>query len=209
MLRFLLLSFLFINISGLQAQEVELSPSETETFKNDVSTSAKQSKTIINTFVQLKHIDFLSNDIESSGDLYFKSPNIIKWSYTKPYEYSVIFKNKKLFINDAGKKSDINLASNKIFEKLNDLIAKSVNGDMLDDTQFSMSFFKDKDVFVAKLSPKDTTLKEMFKQIVLSFGSKTYLVSSVKLIEPSGDYTLINFQNTSVNKPIPDAVFAH
>ncbi|WP_299439097.1 outer membrane lipoprotein carrier protein LolA [uncultured Aquimarina sp.] len=209
MLRFLLLGCLFINLSWLHAQEVALSAQETETFKNDVSASAKQSKTIVNTFTQLKHIDFLSNDIESSGDLYFKSPNIIKWSYTKPYQYSVIFKDKKLFINDAGKKSDINLASNKIFKKLNDLIAKSVSGDMLDDTQFSMSFFKGNDVYVAKLSPKDDTLREMFKQIVLSFGSKNYLVSSVKLIEPSGDYTLINFQNTSVNKPIPDAVFAH
>ncbi|WP_299219029.1 outer membrane lipoprotein carrier protein LolA [uncultured Aquimarina sp.] len=209
MLRFLLFGCLFINFSWLQAQEVALSTLETDTFKNAVSTSAKQSKTIVNAFTQIKHIDFLSNDIESSGNLYFKSPNIIKWSYTKPYEYSVIFKDKKLFINDAGKKSDINLASNKVFKKLNDLIAKSVSGDMLDDTQFSMSFFKNDDQYIAKLSPKDQTLKNMFKQIVLSFESKKYLVSSVKLIEPSGDYTLIKFQNTSVNKPIPDAIFTH
>ncbi|WP_299311189.1 outer membrane lipoprotein carrier protein LolA [uncultured Aquimarina sp.] len=209
MLRFLLFGFFFLNFYWLQAQEVALSKLEMDTFKNAVSISAKQSKTIVNTFTQIKHIDFLSNDIESSGDLYFKSPNVIKWSYTKPYEYSVIFKDKKLFINDAGKKSDINLASNKVFKKLNDLIAKSVSGDMLDDTQFSINVFKDNDQYIAKLSPKDQTLKSMFKQIVLNFESKKYLVSSVKLIEPSGDYTLIKFQNTSVNKTIPDAIFAH
>ncbi|MFD2561935.1 outer membrane lipoprotein carrier protein LolA [Aquimarina rubra] len=206
-------SFIYIScffcFSILHAQEVELSASEINSFKAGVSASAQKSKTIVNTFVQLKHIDFLSNDIESSGDLYFKSPDIIKWSYTKPYEYSVIFKDKKLFINDAGKKSDINLASNKVFKKLNDLIAKSVSGDMLDDTQFSMSFFKNNNQYIAKLSPKDQTLKDMFKEIILSFESKDYLVSSVKLIEPSDDYTLINFQNTSINKPIPDAVFSH
>ncbi|SEK27730.1 Outer membrane lipoprotein-sorting protein [Aquimarina amphilecti] len=209
MLRFFLFSYIFLSFSLLQAQEVELSASEAKSFKNSVSKSAKQSRTIVNTFTQLKHIDFLSNDIESSGDLYFKSPNIIKWSYTKPYEYSVIFKDKKLFINDAGKKSDINLASNKVFKKLNDLIAKSVSGDMLDDAQFSARFFKNDELFIAKLSPNDSTLKEMFKEIVLSFESNKYLVSSVRLIEPSGDYTLINFENTSVNKPIPDAIFAH
>ncbi|WP_299254177.1 outer membrane lipoprotein carrier protein LolA [uncultured Aquimarina sp.] len=209
MLRFLLFGFFFLNFYWLQAQEVALSKLEMDTFKNAVSISAKQSKTIVNTFTQIKHIDFLSNDIESSGDLYFKSPNVIKWSYTKPYEYSVIFKDKKLFINDAGKKSDINLASNKVFKKLNDLIAKSVSGDMLDDTQFSINVFKNNDQYIAKLSPKDQTLKSMFKQIVLNFESKKYLVSSVKLIEPSGDYTLIKFQNTSVNKTIPDAIFAH
>ncbi len=209
MLRFLLFSCLFLGFSILHAQEVELSASEMETLKNNVSATAKQSRTIINTFTQLKHIDFLSNDIESSGDLYFKSPNIIKWSYDKPYKYSVIFKDKKLFINDAGKKSDINLASNKVFKKLNDLIAKSVSGDMMDETQFEMSFFRNNNQYVVKLSPKDQTLKKMFTRIVLSFGSKNYLVSSVKLIEASGDYTLIKFQNESVNKPIPDAVFNH
>ncbi|WP_299600510.1 outer membrane lipoprotein carrier protein LolA [uncultured Aquimarina sp.] len=198
-----------MSTSWVMAQEVELSKPEATSFVNAVSASAKKSKTIVNTFTQLKHIDFLSNDIESNGDLYFKSPNIIKWSYLKPYEYSVIFKDKKLYINDAGKKSDINLASNKVFKKLNDLIAKSVSGDMLDESQFAMRFYKNKGIYIAKLSPKDQTLKNMFKEIVLGFQSKSYLVSSVKLIEPSGDYTLIKFKNTSVNKPIPDAVFVH
>ena len=209
MLRYFLYISCFFTISLLQAQELRLSASETEMFKDNVTASAKKYTTIVNTFTQLKHIDFLSNDIESNGDLYFRSPNIIKWSYIKPYEYSVIFKDKKLYINDDGKKSDINLASNKVFKKLNDLIAKSVSGDMLDDEQFEMQFFKNGNEYVAKLSPKDQTLKGMFKQIVLSFSPKDYLVSSVKLIEPSGDYTLINFQNTSVNKPIPDAVFSN
>ncbi|MDH7446735.1 outer membrane lipoprotein carrier protein LolA [Aquimarina sp. 2201CG14-23] len=209
MLKYFLYSCCFFSISLLQAQEIELSTSETKVFKDKVSATAQQSKTIVNTFVQLKHIDFLSNDIESSGDLYFKSPNIIKWAYTKPYEYSVIFKDKKLYINDAGKKSDVNLASNKVFKKLNDLIAKSVSGDMLDDTQFGMTFYKADKFYIAKLSPKDQTLKDMFKQIVLSFGTEDFLVSSVKLIEPSEDYTLINFKNKSLNQPIPDAVFTN
>jgi len=209
MLRYVLYIFCFYNFTVLQAQEIKLSEAESNIFKNKVSVSAKQSKTIVNTFVQLKHIDFLSNDIESSGDLYFKAPNTIKWSYTKPYEYSVIFKNKKLFINDAGKKSNINLASNKVFKKLNDLISRSVSGDMLDDNQFTTGFFKKGEQYIAKLSPKDQTLKNMFKEIVLSFGSKNYLVSEVQLIEPSGDYTLIKFRNVSVNKSIPDAVFTN
>ncbi len=201
--------FLFLMPLFANAQGIKLSESEIKIFKNNVSTTAERSKTIVNTFIQRKHIDFLSNDIESSGDLYFKAPNIIKWTYTNPYQYSVIFREQKLYINDAGKKSDINLASNKVFKKLNDLIARSVSGDMLDDTQFDMSFFKDTTYHIVKLSPKDDTLKEMFKEIVLSFESDTYLVSGVKLIEPSEDYTLIKFKNVSVNKPISNAIFTH
>ncbi len=209
MLRIFLCIMCCLNVFFSKAQEVKLSTSEIEIFKNKVSETAKKSKTIVNTFTQLKHIDFLSNDIKSSGDLYFKYPNIIKWTYTAPYAYSVIFKNKKLYINDSGKKSDVNLASNKVFKKLNDLIAKSVSGDMLDSNQFNIEFYKSEQVYIAKLFPKDATLKNMFKQITLSFEAKKYLVNSVRLIEPSGDYTLINFDNKSVNQPIPDAVFTH
>ena len=209
MLRYFLYVISCLCFFSAHAQEVMLSVSETETFKNKVSETAQGSKTIVNTFTQLKHIDFLSDDIKSSGELYFKSPNIIKWTYVNPYKYSVIFKDKKLYINDAGKKSDVNLASNKVFKKLNDLIAKSVSGDMLDDSQFSIDYYKNKQQYIAKLTPKDATLKNMFKHIVLSFTSQKYLVKSVKLIEPSGDYTLITFNNKSVNQPIPDAVFSH
>ncbi|WP_188112139.1 outer membrane lipoprotein carrier protein LolA [Aquimarina sp. RZ0] len=198
-------SFVFI----CYAQETKLSQSEIEELKSNVSATAQKSKTIVNSFTQLKHIDFLSNDIESSGDLYFKAPNIIKWSYTKPYDYSVIFKDKKLYINDSGKKSDVNLASNKVFKKLNDLIAKSVSGDMLDENQFSMNFYKNTLGYIAKLSPNDPTLQKMFNQIILTFDIEVFLVSQVKLVESSGDYTLINFKNKSVNQPISDAVFAH
>ncbi|WP_247672657.1 outer membrane lipoprotein carrier protein LolA [Aquimarina sp. MMG016] len=201
---------LFLLVLGyIQAQETKLAPSEIDMVKNGVSASALNSKTIVNTFTQLKHIDFLSNDIESKGDLYFKAPDVIKWSYTDPYEYSVIFKDKKLYINDAGKKSDVNLASNKVFKKLNDLIARSVSGDMLDDSQFTIEFYKKDNVYIAKLTPKDKTLSTMFKQIVLRFNKNDFLVSSVKLIEPSDDYTLIKFENKSVNQPIQDAVFIH
>lgn len=201
--------FLIIGFFEAQAQEIKLSKNEGALLKENVRETALNSKTIVNEFVQLKHIDFLSNDIQSTGDLYFKSPDVIKWSYQKPYAYSVIFKDKKLYINDAGKKSDINLASNKVFKKLNDLIVRSVRGDMLDEDQFSMEFFKTGDSYLAKLSPKDKTLKNMFKEIQLLFDSQSFLVVSVKLMESSEDYTLINFKNKTINQPISDAIFAH
>ena len=56
-------------------------------------------------FVQYKHLDFLENDIETSGKLAYKAPGLVKWEYTHPYQYSVIFKKDELLINDGGTKS--------------------------------------------------------------------------------------------------------
>ncbi len=192
----------------LNAQETKLSADEVIIFKEKISKAAKENKTISNSFEQIKHIDFLSNDIISKGALFFKAPNMIKWSYTDPYLYSVIFKEKRLYINDSGKKSDINLASNKTFKKLNDLIVKSVNGDMLlDGEQFIVSYTQTKSIYKTNLIPKDKKLKEMFDTVQLEFDKKSMLVVNVKFIEASGDYTLIRFTNKFVNKPIADEVF--
>ncbi|GAA3508331.1 outer membrane lipoprotein carrier protein LolA [Aquimarina addita] len=208
MSKYLLFLFLIVFSTG-KAQEDKMTISEVEILKKEVHKRAQELKTITSTFIQLKHIDFLSNDIKSSGDLYFKSPNIIKWSYTKPYEYSVIFKNKSLYINDAGKKSDINLTSNKIFRNLNDLIVKSVSGNMLDDPQFLTEFYKLDGFYVATMKPIDKTLSTLFTEIILNFNIQTFLVEKVLLVESSGDYTLIKFDNIDINNTIPDAIFAH
>ncbi len=190
-------------------QETALAPSEITALKEQVRKQAAQSKTIVNSFIQHKHIAFLTNDIKSSGTLYFKAPNTIKWSYTAPYEYSVIFKDKKLYINDAGKKSNIQLSSNKIFKRLNDLIVQSVNGHMLDDAAFKTSFYKHTTNYIVKLLPQDPVVQQLFKQVILTISGQDYQVIQVQLIEPSEDYTRIEFTNQSINQPIPDAVFVH
>lgn len=106
-------------------------------------------------------MDFLSKDIETSGKMNFKTPNMLQWQYVKPYQYSIIFKNNKIFINDAGKKNNIDKGNSKMFDKLNKLIVGSVNGNMFDENEFTISYFKTKDFNITKLLPKDAALKNM------------------------------------------------
>ena len=189
-------------------QEQKMSAQEIVKFKETVEAQSKTIKTIKTDFVQLKHMDFLTKDIESSGKLNFKAPNLLSWQYTKPYQYSIIFKNNKVYINDQGKKSTVD-AKSKIFEKINKLIIGSVSGNMFDDKEFTISYFKTKQHSIAKLIPKTAAIKKMIKQIDLYFPLKENTVSEVKLIESSGDYTKITFKNKIINAKIDDAVFTN
>ena len=189
-------------------QEQKMSAQEIVKFKETVEAQSKTIKTIKTDFVQLKHMDFLTKDIESSGKLNFKAPNLLSWQYTKPYQYSIIFKNNKVYINDQGKKSTVD-AKSKIFEKINKLIIGSVSGNMFDDKEFTISYFKTKQHSIAKLIPKTAAIKKMIKQIDLYFPLKENTVSEVKLIESSGDYTKITFRNKIINAKIDDAVFTN
>jgi outer membrane lipoprotein carrier protein len=201
---FFLLVLLF-NLK-LSAQEQKMTAQEIVKFKETIENQSKSIKSIKTDFVQLKHMDFLTKDIETSGKMFFKSPNMLNWQYTKPYQYSIIFKNNKVYINDQGNKSTVD-AKSKIFEKINKLIVGSVSGNMFDDKEFEMSYFKTKEHYITKLIPKTAAIKKMIKQIELYFPLKDSTVSEVKLMESSGDYTKIIFKNKVINAKFDDSVF--
>jgi outer membrane lipoprotein carrier protein len=190
----------------LSAQEQKMSAQEIVKFKEAIENQSKSIKSIKTDFVQLKHMDFLTKDIETSGKMFFKSPNMLNWQYTKPYQYSIIFKNNKVYINDQGNKSTVD-AKSKIFEKINKLIVGSVSGNMFDDKEFEISYFKTKEHYITKLIPKTAAIKKMIKQIELYFPLKDSTVSEVKLMESSGDYTKIIFKNKVINAKFDDSVF--
>lgn len=203
---YILLFVAFCNVS-LWAQDQKMSESEVVSFKQSVAVVAKKIKTLSTDFVQYKHLDFLSKDIETSGKMYFKEPSTLQWQYKKPYNYSIVFKNGKILINDEGKKSAMDVGSSKIFGKINKLIVGSVSGNMFDDKEFSISYFKNKTNNITKFIPKDAALKKYIKQIELTFDKEDATVVQVKLLESSEDYTRIVLKNKTINAKIDDSVF--
>lgn len=202
-----LFAFLLV-AAGSLAQEQKMSESEIAAFKQAVNTVAKKITTLTTDFTQYKHMDFLAKDIETSGKMYFSEPNMLKWQYKKPYNYSIIFKNGKILIDDEGKKSSVDIGNSKVFAKINKLIVGSVSGNMFDDKEFTISFFRTKTNTITRLFPKDAALKKYIKQIELTFDKEDNTVVQVKLIESSEDFTRIVLKNKILNAKIDTSVFS-
>ncbi|KJD32118.1 cell envelope biogenesis protein LolA [Tamlana nanhaiensis] len=196
----------FLLVATWASAQQKMTNTEAETLKALVKTRASQKKTIVSDFTQYKHLDFLSNDIVTQGKLHYKSPGFVKWAYVKPFQYSIIFKNETLFINNEGNKSEVDVGSSKMFTELNNLIVNSVKGDMFDDEQFDISYFKVDAGSVVNFEPKDEKLSDFIKSFQISFDDKGD-VDSIKMTEPSGDYTKIEFTNRVLNSTINDAIF--
>lgn len=207
-LRLFILSFLLICVGNLNVVSQEkLSDSEQKTFKQKVQKTAQSTKTIQSDFTQTKELSILENAIVSEGHLTFKAPNLVKWEYTKPYKNIAIFKDDKLFVNNEGKKNEMDLSSNRMFRSLNSLIVNSIKGDMFDDSQFSISYFKTGRDYLVKFIPKDKRMKKFIVSFELTFDKETTQVNEVKLIEPNDDYTLIVFNNKQLNGTVSDFFF--
>lgn len=200
------LIYLFILFFSLSNAQTKMSSIEEGILIEKVKKQAESTKTIISDFEQYKHLDFLENDIKTTGNLAFKSPDQVKWAYLNPYKYSVIFKNQKLFINDEGNKSDIDLGSSKLFKQLNTLIIKSIKGDMFDTSEFEMEYFKIDTYSEVYFSPKNSKLSKYIKAFHILFNNNGEVLQ-VKMIEPSDDYTKIVFKNRILNKTLSNEVF--
>ena len=189
--------------------QTPLNAEEASSFKKAVIKTANETQTIVSDFEQYKHLNFLTNDIKTEGKLVFKSPNLIKWEYTNPYKYTAIFKEDKLCINDGGNKSNIDIGSNKMFKSFNKLIVNSVKGNMFNEEEFTISYFKVDTFYKVKFVPKDKNMQQFIASFELTFDIKTSDVVKVKMIESSQDYTEIVFKNKTRNTTVPNETFNH
>ncbi len=205
-----ILKILIFFISAITiAQNTALTDAELSGFKEGVASQAENLESLSGDFIQTKYIQLMEDNSVSTGKLFYKSPNILKWEYREPYNYVILFKENQLFINDEGDKSVSSLRSNKLFEKLVSLISGSVNGKLLGDpNNFDVTYFKTGKMISAVVVPKDPALKQMFHEIILVFDQE-HCIDSVKLMEEEGDFTEIEFSNIKLNNDLKDSVFQH
>lgn len=186
-----------------------MTSSEIKNLKDNINSSASKLTSLQSDFIQTKHLDFMENDVKSSGKLYYKSNSKIRWEYTLPFSYYVIFNNEKMFVNDGGKKKETDLSSNKLLKDLNQIMLGTVKGSaVLDETKFKIFYSKIGNDYLAKMIPTDKTYKKYIQQIDLTFDGKSFLLKKIKTTEPSLDYTLIEFLNQKKNVAILDEKFA-
>ncbi len=199
--------FFFFSLFGF-SQKKALTTTEIKTFKQSVETNSGKITSLEANFSQNKHMDFMEKDIKSSGKLYFKSGNV-RWEYTSPYSYYMILKGDKMYINDNGKKKEINMSSSEMLKELSKVISGSMQGkNIFDETRFTITYYKNGSDYLVNLLAKDKTLKKYIKQIEITFDGSSYLVNKVKVTEPSSDYTDITFSGQKKNTSIPDAKFS-
>jgi outer membrane lipoprotein carrier protein len=202
-------SIIFIVALGFTTnQETKMTTAEIASFKQLVQNQAKSISSIQTDFTQKKSMAFLENDVISKGRMLLNAEGNLKWQYTEPNKYSIIFKNDRIYINDNGNKSTPSV-DQRLFKKISALISSSIKGDVFNDAEFSYEYFKKGTDILVKMSSKDKTLAKYIQKIELIFPKNEALVSQVKLIEPSGDFTIISFTNRKLNAVIDKKEFEH
>ena len=175
--------------------------------KIDKASSAM--KTMQCDFTQTKRMKMLSKDMQSRGVMYFKRPDKLRWQYTSPYDYTFIMNGDKVQIKSMKSTKNIDVQQNKMFRQITNIILSSITGGTLrTSADFTVELWQQDKSYFVKLYPKKKELKQLYQYLEIWFDPALTKVSTVKMMEKTGDMTIVNLLNTKYGVTINEKMFA-
>lgn len=181
--------------------------SDVDGLRKKLEKSAAETSDIFAEFVQEKNLSVLEEVIISRGTFHFKKENKVRWSYSSPFRYLIIINGQKMYINDEGKEKQYDLKSNKMFREINKIVVGTVQGNLFSSAEYKSDFFENAGFYLVRMVPMDAKMRGFISEIELYFDKKDLTVARLKMNEPGGDYTLVDFSGKKVNGGIGDALF--
>jgi outer membrane lipoprotein-sorting protein len=176
-------------------------------FKTAFAATALKTTSIKSDFTQDKNLSMLSEKISSKGNFWFKKDSRVRMEYTTPFKYLMILNKDKVYVKDGAKESKVSTKSNKMFQQINKIMIDCMQGTMLDNTDFKTRVFENKTAALVELTPVSKGMKEMFRSINVVVDKKDFSVTSIQMLELSGDNTIMRFTNKELNAAIADNLF--
>lgn len=177
-----------------------------------VSDNAAKIVSIKSSFKQIKDLSFLSQKVFSSGKFFFQKNekgNRLKWEYTTPFVYTIVIDAKKVTMKDGKKISSFDMSSSRVFEEINEIMIKSLNGTILSDNKNFTFDIKEvgRELVIGMTPVKGTSLSEYFKNIKMIMDKSDFTVSLLTMTELTGDSTELVFTEKALNGKIDEKEF--
>ncbi len=198
---------LTIFVVSLSAQMKKIE--DKQAFEQKLGQSTKAVKSIESSFTQIKHLDVFDSDITLKGKFYYKHSNKICLDYTGSLNYIIVINGDKLKITDNGKKSIVNLASNKTMKEMQGMLTACMSGDIsLLSSDYELEYFEDSKNFLVIVKPKSKVVQKYIKDFHIYFDKKDMSVDKLRISENATDYTDYIFSNKKFNSLQNDEKFS-
>jgi len=115
------LSLFFLSIASTHAQGMKKMAQKTE-FESRLAKEAQTVESIESDFTQVKYLDVFDEKVTSKGKFYYQKTHKICMEYFRPMDYLIVINGSKLKIVSDGKKSIMNLSSNKMMAQMQDML---------------------------------------------------------------------------------------
>lgn len=210
-MRKILLSWLLVFLSPCLPMmgQTKLTAEQQKQIVEKIDKASSAMKTMQCDFTQTKRMKMLSKDMQSKGVMYFKRPDKLRWQYTSPYDYTFIMNGDKVQIKSMKSTKNIDVQQNKMFRQITNIILSSITGGTLrTSADFTVELWQQDKSYFVKLYPKKKELKQLYQYLEIWFDPALTKVSTVKMMEKTGDMTIVNLLNTKYGVTINEKLFA-
>ena len=210
-MRKILLSCLLVFLSPCLPMmgQTKLTAEQQKQIVEKIDKASSAMKTMQCDFTQTKRMKMLSKDMQSKGVMYFKRPDKLRWQYTSPYDYTFIMNGDKVQIKSMKSTKNIDVQQNKMVRQITNIILSSITGGTLrTSADFTVELWQQDKSYFVKLYPKKKELKQLYQYLEIWFDPALTKVSTVKMMEKTGDMTIVNLLNTKYGVTINEKLFA-
>lgn len=160
-------------------------------------------------FTQVKYLDVLDEKVTSRGKFYYKKSNRICMEYARPMNYLIVINGAKLKIVSDGKKSVMNLSSNKMMNQMQDMLTACMVGDLSKMTpNYRLEYLEDASYYLVRIKPVSKAVQAYIAGIEIYLSKKDMSVHKLRLSETATNYTEYEFHNQRFNSLKDEAKFS-
>lgn len=169
-------------------------------FDKRLAKEAQTVQSIESDFTQVKYLDVLDEKVTSKGKFYYKKSNRICMEYAHPMNYLIVINGAKLKIVSDGKKSVMNLSSNKMMNQMQDMLTACMVGDLSKMApNYRLEYFEDASYYLVKIKPVSKAVQAYIAGIEIYLSKKDMSVYKLRLSETATNYTEYEFYNKRFN----------
>ncbi|MBO7496764.1 MAG: outer membrane lipoprotein carrier protein LolA [Salinivirgaceae bacterium] len=189
---------------ALMAQTAMAQPrkvADMQKFEEQLKTTADKLTSIESEFTQVKHLDMFDEDVVSKGRFYYLKDNKISLDYSQPLNYLIVINGSRLKIVADGKKSIMQLNSNKMMNEMQDMITACMVGDLNRmNNSYELNYQEDDKQYIVGITPRSKTVKEYVSAIEIRLSKADMSVDQLRMYENDADYTDYRFTNKRFNQ---------
>ena len=196
-----LLTLLIFTIAALGAAAQAGGIADMKKFESRLKATSEQLTSIESDFVQVKHLDMFDEDVISKGKFYYVKDNKISLDYSQPMSYLIVINGGKLKIVADGKKSIMQLSTNKMMNQMQDMITACMVGDLsrMNDN-YNLEYQENDNQYIINITPRSRQVKDYVSAIEIRLSKADMSVDQLRMYENEADYTNYKFSNKRFNQ---------
>lgn len=182
---------------------------DVDEFNRRLAAEAQTLQSIESDFIQQKYLDVFDEKITSGGKFYYRKENQICMAYNRPLDYLIVINNGKLKIVSDGRKSIVNLNSNKLMNQMQGMLTACMVGDLSKlSADYRLAYFEDDSYYLVEITPVNKTVQAYIHQMAIYLDKKDMSVHRLRLNETATNYTEYEFLNKQFNTLVDETIFA-